>query len=70
MSLEIEATYENGVLRPDHSLPLTERQRVKVTVHGETSRINHSYGLVGWTGNPDVLRKIAEGDEFGALESP
>jgi predicted DNA-binding antitoxin AbrB/MazE fold protein len=70
MSLEVEATYENGVLKPDEPLPLKERQRVRVTVHAETSRIRRSYGLIGWTGDPEILRKIAEDDEFGVLESP
>jgi predicted DNA-binding antitoxin AbrB/MazE fold protein len=70
MAMEVEATYENGVLRPDHDLPLSEHQRVKVTVQEETSRSQRSYGLLGWTGDPDVLRKIAEDDEFGVLESP
>jgi predicted DNA-binding antitoxin AbrB/MazE fold protein len=70
MSLEFGAVYENGILRPDHRLPLGEHQRVKVTVCEETSRIERSYGLMGWTGDPEVLRKIAEDDEFGTLESP
>jgi predicted DNA-binding antitoxin AbrB/MazE fold protein len=70
MSLEIEAMYENGVLKPDVPLPLEERQRVKVTVHEATSRIRRSYGLMGWTGDPEVVRRIAEDDEFGVLESP
>jgi predicted DNA-binding antitoxin AbrB/MazE fold protein len=70
MSLEVGATYENGVLRPDHRLPLDERQRVKVTVHEETSRIERSYGLMGWTGDAEVLRKIAEDDQISVLESP
>jgi predicted DNA-binding antitoxin AbrB/MazE fold protein len=70
MGLEIEATYENGVLMPDHPLPLSEHQRVKVTVQEETSHSQRSYGLMGWTGDPEVVRKIAEDDRFGTLESP
>lgn len=70
MSLEVEAIYEKGVLKLDKALPLAEHQRVKVTVHGESSRIRDSYGLIGWTGDPDVVRKIAEEDEFGVTESP
>lgn len=70
MAMEVEATYENGVLRPDHHLPLSEHQRVKVTVQEETSRSQRSYGLLGWTGDPEVVRKIAEDDQFGVSESP
>ena len=70
MSLEVAATYQDGVLRPDHRLPLAEHQRVTVTVHEEPSRMERSYGLMGWVGDPEVLRRIAEDDEFGSLESP
>lgn len=70
MALEIEATYENGVLRLDQLLPLSEHQRVKVVVQEETNHSQRSYGLLGWTGDPEVVRKIAEDDQFGAMESP
>jgi predicted DNA-binding antitoxin AbrB/MazE fold protein len=32
VSLEIEATYEDGVLKPDEPLPLKDHERVIVTV--------------------------------------
>jgi len=70
MSLEVNATYDNGVLKPDLPLPLKDRQRVKLTVYEETSRIRRSYGMMGWTGDPEILRKIAEDDEFSGLQSP
>jgi len=70
LSLEVEATYENGLFRMDGPLPLREHQRVKLTVHEEPNRIERSYGLIGWTGDPEIVRRIAEDDEFGVLESP
>lgn len=70
MALEVEVTYEDGVLKPDKPLPLGEGQRLKVTVHEETSRSRASYGLIGWTGAAEVLRKIAEDDRFSVAESP
>ena len=70
MSLKVEATYENGVLKPDGPLPFAERQRVIVSVQPKTNRTQQSYGLIGWTGDPQVLRRIAEDDEFSLLESP
>jgi predicted DNA-binding antitoxin AbrB/MazE fold protein len=70
MSLEIEATYENGVLKPDQPLPLSEHDRVRVTVRPAVSRMRRSAGLLRWTGDPEVLRHIAEDDEFSGLESP
>ena len=70
MSIEISATYENGVLKLDAPLPIAENQRVIVTVNDETSRAERGYGLLGWTGDPEVARKIAENDEFGVLGMP
>jgi predicted DNA-binding antitoxin AbrB/MazE fold protein len=70
MSFEVEATYENGVLKLDTPLPFQEHERIVVTVKSKTSRVDESYGLIGWTGDPEILRKIAEDDEFGVLESP
>jgi predicted DNA-binding antitoxin AbrB/MazE fold protein len=65
MSLEIEAIYENGVLKPDNPLPLKEHQRVKVLVRDDNSITNRLCPLIPWTGDPEVLRMIAEDPEFG-----
>ena len=70
MSLEVEATYENGVLKLDEPLPFKEQERIIVTVKSKTSRVDESYGLIGWTGDLTILRQLAEEDEFGVLESP
>ncbi len=70
MSIDISATYENGVLKLDQPLPFEEHQRVTVTVREEASVVDRTYGLLGWTGDPEVARRIAEDDEFGVLESP
>jgi predicted DNA-binding antitoxin AbrB/MazE fold protein len=69
MSLEVDPTYENGVLKLDEPLPFKDQERVIGTVKSKTSRDDESYGLIGWTGDPVVLRKTAENDEFGVLES-
>ena len=70
MSLEIEATYENGVLKPDGPLPLEEKERVRVTVQQRGTAGELTYGLIGWTGDPEVVRRIALDPEFGIQESP
>jgi len=70
MSIEAEVTYEKGVLKPDQPLPLDERQRVKITIHEGASRARENYGLIGWKGDPEVVRKIALDPEFGVQESP
>jgi predicted DNA-binding antitoxin AbrB/MazE fold protein len=69
MSLEVEATYENGVLKLDGPLPLRENERLTIRIIPKTSRVQESYGRLRWTGDPEILRKIAEDPEFSALES-
>lgn len=70
MLLQMEATYENGVLKLDGVPRLSEHERVTVTIRPQSSRTRQSYGLIGWTGDPQVLRQIAEDDECGVQESP
>ena len=50
MSLEVEATYENGVLKLDEPLPFKENTRVKITIQQEGTVAELTYGLIGWTG--------------------
>lgn len=70
MSLEIHATYENGVLKPSEPLPFREHEQVIVSVKPRESRLRKCVGLIPWNGDPAVLRKIAEDPEFGVMESP
>jgi predicted DNA-binding antitoxin AbrB/MazE fold protein len=70
MSIELEATYENGVLKLDRPLPLADQQRVRVTVHENVSRAKRSYGLLRWTGDPKDLERLAMDPELGIEESP
>jgi predicted DNA-binding antitoxin AbrB/MazE fold protein len=76
MTLTIEAVYQNGVLKPSQPLPLKENERVRVSIHtpvdvaNALEAVQRSYGLIHWTGDSETLRRIAEDDEFGILESP
>jgi predicted DNA-binding antitoxin AbrB/MazE fold protein len=49
MSLEVDATYQHGVLKLDEPLPLQENERVKVTVQRQASVAELTYGLMGET---------------------
>jgi predicted DNA-binding antitoxin AbrB/MazE fold protein len=80
MAITVEAVYENGVLKPEKPLPLAERQRVDLTVHikagspppgteADEDVVRRSYGLLGWTGDVETLRRIAMDPEFGPEES-
>jgi predicted DNA-binding antitoxin AbrB/MazE fold protein len=70
MAITVEAVYENGVLKPTQPLPLKEHQKVRFMIEEEISWAERTAGLLKWTGDPDVLRRVAEDDEFGILESP
>jgi predicted DNA-binding antitoxin AbrB/MazE fold protein len=69
MSITIEAVYENGSLRPINPLPLKEQAKVRITIDPEQSWAEQTAGLLRWTGTPELLQQIAEGDEFSVLES-
>lgn len=70
MSIEVDAVYENGSLKLDRALPLEEHQRVKITIDTETSIMGRNYGIIGWTGDIETVRKIALDPEYGIQESP
>ena len=62
MALTIEATYENGVLTPVHALSgIQEGTRLWLTVHiaAESDRVRNAYGLLGWTGDAESVRRVA-----------
>ena len=71
MNLTVEATYEDGVLKPTRPLPLKEHQRVQITLQpapqqplptpDEAERaVRKSQGLLGWSGDAETLRRVAE----------
>ncbi len=70
MTLTVEAVYENGVLKPTQPLPLKEHERVRLTIEPELTWAERTAGMLRWSGDREVLRGIAEDDEFGILESP
>jgi predicted DNA-binding antitoxin AbrB/MazE fold protein len=79
-SLVIEATYENGVLKPASPLPLKESAKVLVTVQlrqeprvvtSEEAEfiVRRSQGMLRWLDRRvEVLHRIAEDPEFDLLE--
>ena len=68
MAIEVEATYTNGVLKLDEPLPLKDNERLIVRIVPKKSRVQESYGRIRWTGDPEILRKIAEDDEIMETE--
>jgi predicted DNA-binding antitoxin AbrB/MazE fold protein len=70
MSLTVEATYENGVLKPDRPLPFKEHERVRITIQSRTNSVEETYGICGWKGDPEELRRLALAPEFDLPEEP
>lgn len=78
--ITIEAIYEGGVLKPKQEIPLKERERVWITIqrsvpevsqtHEEIERVvQGSFGLLGWKGDVETLRRVAEDPEYSVRET-
>ena len=66
----MEATYEDGVLKPAQPLPLGEHEKVQITVHTAVSRVRATAGLLGWKGDAKTVERVALDPEFGIEECP
>ena len=64
MSLEVEATYENGVLKPSQELPLQEGAKVTILIKPVGSAVKRFVGSVPWPGNREEFDHwLADPDE-------
>jgi len=68
MSITVEAIYENGMLKQEQPLPLREHEKVRVTVQTNTSWVEETYGILGWKGDPEELRRLALSPELDVEE--
>jgi predicted DNA-binding antitoxin AbrB/MazE fold protein len=68
MTISVEAIYENGLLRLSQPLPLQEREKVQVTVRKTTNISDHTYGLIGWSGDADTFDRILKESESDLQE--
>jgi predicted DNA-binding antitoxin AbrB/MazE fold protein len=68
MVINVEAVYENGVLKPAQPLPLAEHEKVQVTVKAATSRVRQTAGLIGWTGGQEDADFVALNPELDPQE--
>ena len=64
-TLTIHAIYEEGKLRPLEPLPLQEHEYVLLQVIRQSAAQETAGILQGL--NPDVVRELAEGDEFSVI---
>lgn len=70
MNITIEATYENGVLKPTQPLPLKEHEKVKIILQTEPGTLMQAYGVIGWKGDHATLERFALDPELDPQESP
>lgn len=70
MTITVEAVYENGTLKLTQPIPLTEHEKVQVTIHTQTSCASQTYGLMGWKGDAATLERFALDPEFDPQEGP
>ncbi len=68
MTITIEATYENGVLRLSGPLPLKESEKVRVTVQTQPTDILQTYGIMGWQGDAKTVENFALDPELDPQE--
>ncbi len=69
MSITVEATYENGVLKLAPPISLKEHEKVTVTIQPAVSLARLTTGMIPWTGDSETLERVARDPEFGILES-
>ena len=67
-SFNIEAIYENGVLKPAQPLPLEEHETVCITIEPQHSWAERTAGILQWKGDFEEHRRIVEDDESGIRE--
>jgi len=67
MPITVEATYENGVLKPARPLPLKEREQVQITVHPRVSNLADLYGIMGFMGTVQEADYFAMDPELNFL---
>ena len=69
MSLEVEATYENGFLKPSQKLPLQEGQTVTITIQPVRSAAKRFCGSLRWTRDPEELHRYLNDPDESAWSS-
>jgi predicted DNA-binding antitoxin AbrB/MazE fold protein len=67
MQITVEATYENGVLKPVQPLPLKEHEMVRITLEPAVSLSRQTAGMVPWTGSLEDLDYLIEDIENDPL---
>lgn len=68
MFITVEAIYEDGVLKPSQALPLTEHEKVQVTVRRAAQLADQTHGMIGWSGDVGTFEQLLRESEVECLE--
>jgi predicted DNA-binding antitoxin AbrB/MazE fold protein len=72
MPITVEATYEDGVLKPSEPLPFSQHERVRITIDADAAwragRVRATAGLLGWKGDAETIERVALDPEFSIEE--
>jgi predicted DNA-binding antitoxin AbrB/MazE fold protein len=68
MTITVEATHENGVLRPAQPLLLKELEQVRVTIERHSRLADQTYGMIGWSGDADDFDSLLQESEAARWE--
>lgn len=60
MTLNVQAIYENGVLKLTQPLPLAEHEEVRVTIHQGSRSAQQTAGMIGWKGDAETFQQIMD----------
>ncbi len=63
-TVNVEAIYERGTLKLPRELPLSEGQKVIVTIHATDSAGQRLFGLIRWKGSQDDLDHLLSPDNI------
>jgi predicted DNA-binding antitoxin AbrB/MazE fold protein len=64
MTISVEATYENGVLKPAQPLQLQEHAKVRLTIEPATNWVDETAGICGWKGSVEEADLFAMDPEL------
>lgn len=62
MHKTIDAIYEKGIIKPLEKLPLTESQKIKITIDTTETIVASTSAMI--KADPNVVRQVAENDEY------
>jgi predicted DNA-binding antitoxin AbrB/MazE fold protein len=67
MGLEIEAVYEHGTLKLPRELPLSDGQKVTITIHPSGGAVRRLSGLIPWAGDRGEFDRFLNDQDEGVL---